>query len=457
MTTPAAGGGRRVAVIGGGISGLACAHALVVEHGAAVELFEASASVGGKLRTSPFAGLPAVDEGPDAFLARVPGATELARAVGLGDSLVAPQSGTAAVWWNGLHQIPTGLMLGMPTGVAALSRTRLLTWRGKARAALEPLLPTTSLSNDALGAFVRARFGNEVHERLVDPLIGSIYAADTDRFSLTAVSQVADLAASGRSVLVAGRRRRRAPVDGTPVFLAPAAGLESMATAVADAIDRAGGTVHRSMRVEALTASATGWHLGGVDAGPFDAVVVATPPAAASRLLDTAGAVESASSTATIDTADVVIITIAVDARDWPRRLAGLSGYLVPKPVQSLVTAVSFGSQKWARWAGGDSVILRISLGRDGLPVLHLDDTQLVEAAVTEVGAQLGLDLQPSAVRVSRWPGAFPQYRPHHAARVAEIRRHLPDGIAVAGAAFDGIGIPACVRSGLTAAARVGT
>jgi oxygen-dependent protoporphyrinogen oxidase len=444
-------------VIGGGISGLACAHALAVEHGAAVELFEASASVGGKMRTSPFAGLPAVDEGPDAFLARVPGASTLARAVGLGDSLVAPQSGTAAVWWNGLHQIPAGLMLGMPTGVAALSRTRLLTWRGKARAALEPLLPTTSLSGDSLGAFVRARFGDEVHERLVDPLVGSIYATDTDRFSLAAVSQVADLAASGRSVLVAGRRRRQAPVDRSPVFLAPATGLGSMATAVADAIVRAGGAVYRSAPVEALSASAKGWHLDGVDAGPFDAVVVATPPSAASRLLATSGAVDSASGTASIDTADVVIVTIAVDSRHWPPHLAGLSGYLVPKPVQALVTAVSFGSQKWAHWASGDSVILRISLGRDGLPVLHLDDARLVDAAVTEAGVHLGLDLQPTAVRVSRWPGAFPQYRPHHAARVAEIRRHLPAGIAVAGAAFDGIGIPACVRSGLAAAARVGT
>lgn len=457
MTSPPAGGGRRVAVIGGGISGLACAHALAVEHGAAVELFEASASVGGKMRTSPFAGLPAVDEGPDAFLARVPGATALARSVGLGDSLVAPQSGAAAVWWNELHPIPAGLMLGMPTGIAALSRTRLLSWRGKARAALEPFLPATSTADDSLGTFVRARFGDEVHERLVDPLIGSIYAADTDRFSLAAVTQVADLAASARSVLIAGRRRLRAPADGTPVFLAPAAGLESLATAIADAVGRAGGTVHCGTPVEALTASAHGWHLGGVDSGPFDSVVVATPPSAAARLLRTADAVESASGTAAIDTADVVIVTIAVDPRDWPSRLAGLSGYLVPKPVQSLVTAVSFGSQKWARWASGDSVILRISLGRDGLPVLHLDDARLVEAAVTEAGAHLGLDLQPRAVRVSRWPGAFPQYRPHHAARVADIRRHLPPGLALAGAAFDGIGIPACVRSGQAAAARVGT
>lgn len=456
MTSTAAGSGRRVAVIGGGISGLACAHALAVEHGVTVELFEARAAVGGKMRTSAFAGLPAVDEGPDAFLARVPGATSLARAVGLGDALVAPQSGAAAVWWNQLHPIPGGLLLGMPTGIAALSRTRLLTWGGKARAALEPLRPATSTAGDSLGAFVRARFGDEVHERLVDPLIGSIYAADTDRFSLAAVPQVAELASSARSVLLAGRRRAQPPAHGTPVFLAPTGGLESLALAVAAAVERAGGIVHRSARIDALAASPDGWHLAGAASDPFDAVVLATPPPSAAGLLRSAGAAESADGVAAIEAADVVIVTVAVDARDWPQRLVGLSGYLVPKPVQSLVTAVSFGSQKWAHWASADSVILRISLGRDGLPVLHLEDAQLVEAAVAETGVHLGLDLRPHAVRVTRWPGAFPQYRPHHADRVADVRRRLPPGIALTGAAFDGIGIPACIRGAQAVAARVG-
>ena len=196
----------RVAVVGGGIAGLAAAHTLALTEQVQVVVFEADDRVGGKLYTSPFAGHPAIDEGPDAFPARLPWGTGLARTVGLGDDLVSPQAGKAAVWWDRLHPIPDGLLLGMPTEVLALARSRLLGWGGKIRAALEPFLPRTTLEPDSLGAFVRARFGDQVHERLVDPLVGSIYAADTDHFSLAAVPQIHALAGKGSSVLLVGRK-----------------------------------------------------------------------------------------------------------------------------------------------------------------------------------------------------------------------------------------------------------
>jgi oxygen-dependent protoporphyrinogen oxidase len=124
-----------------------------------------------------------------------------------------------------------------------------------------------------------------------------------------------------------------------------------------------------------------------------------------------------------------------------------MSGYLVPKPVQHLVTAASFGSQKWAHWRPDDgSEILRMSLGRDGLGVDHLDDEAAVTAAVDDVGRHLGFDLQPSAVRVSRWRDAFPQYRPHHLELVGAVEHALPPALVVGGASYHGIGIPACVR-----------
>jgi oxygen-dependent protoporphyrinogen oxidase len=148
-------------------------------------------------------------------------------------------------------------------------------------------------------------------------------------------------------------------------------------------------------------------------------------------------------------------MTLAVPAQGWPERLRRLSGYLVPKPQQRLVTAVSFGSQKWAHWADPDRIILRVSLGRDGLPVLHLSDEELLADLVDELKVHLGIDLQPAEVRVSRWPNAFPQYRPHHGATVAAAEGLLPAGIALAGASYHGIGIPACIRSGQLAAAAV--
>jgi oxygen-dependent protoporphyrinogen oxidase len=151
------------------------------------------------------------------------------------------------------------------------------------------------------------------------------------------------------------------------------------------------------------------------------------------------------------------MVTIAIAGGDWPQHLVGMSGYLVPKPMQRLVTAASFGSQKWSHWQVDGHVVLRISLGRDGLPVLHLSDEQLLAAAVDEVGHHIGLSLQPVHARVSRWQGAFPQYRPHHGRRLAEAEALLPAGLALAGASYHGVGVPACIRSGQTAAARLTT
>ena len=445
----------RVTVVGGGISGLAAAHRLLTTAADAGEPIEVTVrereqTLGGKIRTTPFAGRSAVDEGADAFLARVPWAVGLAREVGLGEQMVSPATGSAAVWWQGLQPIPAGLLLGMPTDLMQLARTRLISWPGKLRAATEVLRPRTPIDRgpgaDSIGSYVRARFGDEVHERLVDPLVGSIYAADTDRFSLTAVAQIHDLAATHRSVLLAARRRPPAP-DG-PVFYAPPQGMGQLVEATAQAVRALGGIIRCADPVGSLTADGDGWR---VDDEPADAVVLASPAAASADLLRGVAS-DVAAGLAAVEYADVVMVTAAVPIADWPERLQGLSGYLVPKPAQRLVTAVSFGSQKWAHWRTPDTVVLRISLGRDGLPVLHLSDEQLVEAALRETGDHLGLTLDPTALRVTRWAGAFPQYRPGHADRVAALEQALPAGLALAGASHHGIGIPACVHSGQRAA-----
>ncbi|HQV57490.1 MAG TPA: protoporphyrinogen oxidase, partial [Ilumatobacteraceae bacterium] len=219
-----------VVVIGGGIAGLAAATSLTeLSNPPRVTVIEADDRFGGKLLSTPFAGLDAVDEGPDAFLARIPFATSLARAVGLGEQLTSPTGGGAFVYWNGLHDIPAGLTLGLPTGFASLARSRLLSASGKARAALEPLLPRTPLDADSIGDYVRTRFGTEVHERLVDPLVGSIYAADTDHFSLTAVPQLAAVANASRSVVMS--RRPKPPATSGPIFYAPQHGMTSLVDA----------------------------------------------------------------------------------------------------------------------------------------------------------------------------------------------------------------------------------
>ena len=361
-------------------------------------------------------------------------------------TLTSPAAGRAAVWWNGLHDIPEGLLLGLPTDVFALARSQLLSPRGKMRAAAEVLRPRSNSHVDSIGSYVRSRFGDEVQERLVDPLVGSIYAADTDDFSLAAIPQLAELAARSRSVLLA-RRRRPAPPSG-PVFYAPAAGIGALVEAVAAAVIAGGGDLRCDRTIAELAPDGEQWRIHGEQ---FDGVVLACPARAAASLL--VGIEPSIASTlAAIPTAGVALLTLAMPVESWPARLHGLSGYLVPKPQQRLVTAVSFGSQKWAHWASPDHVVLRVSLGRDGLPALHLSDDDLLAAARAELETHLGIDSDPTSVRVSRWPDAFPQYRPHHGAAISAAEQLLPRGISLAGASYHGIGIPACIRSARQAA-----
>lgn len=444
---------QRVVVVGGGIAGLTVAErlsALLPRDDVAIELIEADDRVGGKLKTSPFADRPAVDEGADAFLARVPAGVAFARRVGLGDALTSPTAARAAVWHRHLHAIPDGLLLGVPGHVFGLAGTGLLSARGKLRAAIEPLLPRTDPA-DSIGQLIRARFGHEVHERLVDALVGSIYATDTDHFSLAMVPQLAELARCHRSLLLGSRAAlRNRPAASGPLFHTPIDGMAALAIAARAAAEERGAAVHTGRAVTTVAPDGARWR---IDDEAADAVVLASPAAITAALV-LSPAPPLAATLGAMDHAGVVIITLAVG--DWPARLTGRSGYLVPKPGQRLVTAVSFGSQKWAHWAGPGE-ILRVSLGRDGLDVIGRTDDELVSATLDEVGAHVGLDLQPTAVRISRWPASFPQYRPGHQRWLADVDAATPAGLFLTGASYRGIGVPACIADAERTADRVVT
>lgn len=448
---------RRVLVIGGGIAALAAAVELVDDPSCTVEVRESADRLGGKICTSSFGGVDHVDEGADAYLTRVPQAAEFARRVGVTDEqLTSPTDAKASIWHNGLHDVPGGVLLGVPAAVRPFVASDLLTRRGKLRAAAEPFIPRTD-PHDSLGALIRARFGDEVHERLVDALVGSIYATDTDRSSLAAIPQLAELAAQHRSLLLGARTlRRRRPISsaGDPIFATPSTGMIAIVDAAADHIVGRGGKIHTGRPVGVVETDAGQWR---VDDEPFDAIVLATPADVAGQLLRGA-ADDAADELGRFDQADVIMVRLTVAGGDWPERLAGRSGYLVPKPDQRHVTAASFGSQKWAHWRPDDGrQILRVSLGRDGLTVMHLDDDAVRAATVDELSRHLCIDVQPVEFSLTRWHRAFPQYRPHHHERVARIEHDLPPGLALAGASYHGIGIPACIASGRRAASTVRT
>lgn len=454
----------RVAVVGGGITGLAAAHRLV-GWGHEVVVLERDDRLGGKIRTSPFAGLPAVDEGPDAVLARVPWAVDLLHEVGLGDDLVSPAVGKAYVWWGGrLHTIPDGLVLGVPAGLFGLARSRLLSWPGKLRAALEPVLPRRD-DGDSLGRLIRARFGDEVAERLVDPLVGGINAGDADRLSLASVPQIAAVAGRSRSLLRGLRAQPAAPRGpGHPVFMTPRSGLGALVAALGERIAAGGGTVRTETEALSLEPAASGgWRLRAAGPGgstfdaTFDGVVVATPAHVAAPLLASVSP-EAGRLTGAIEHASVVMVTLSFPAAAVPRALDA-SGHLVPKPVQRHVTAASWASTKWAHWRVPGQVLFRVSVGRFGDEhAVDWPDAAILGAVSADLHEQLGIDTEPTAARITRWPKSFPQYEPGHAGRVAAIEQALErdaPGVLVAGAAYRGVGIPACINQGQQAAAAV--
>lgn len=435
---------RTVVVVGAGVAGLSAAHELT-RLGCSVVVLEAGPQVGGKVRVSEVAGL-AVDEGADSMLRRVPWGTDLAAAAGL--DLVSPTPGGAAIWTRGaLRPLPTGTVMGVPADLAALARSGVLSGRGLNRVPLDLVLPGEPVEDDvSVGDLVARRLGREVVERLVDPLLGGVYAGRADRLSLQAtLPQLAATARSHRSLLLAARAARGVPAPG-PVFAGLAGGLGTLPVALARGLDVRLGTT-----VRGLARTPDGWRLEtGSVANPAvldaDSVVLAVPAAAAARLLAGHAPVQEL---AGVDYASVAIVTLVLDG---PSPGAG-SGYLVPAVEGRTTKAVTFTSRKWGR--PGPAVV-RASVGRYGEAVdLQRPDDELVEVVLAELAEAVGpLPLLVDS-RVTRWGGGLPQYAVGHLKLVARLRRALPAGLAVAGAAYDGVGVPACAHSGLLAARAV--
>lgn len=429
----------KVVVVGGGITGLVAAYE-AASRGASVVLHEAGPALGGKLVTSPFCGRP-VDEGPDAFLARVPHAVALCEELGLGAELVAPAAGRAYVWTRGaLRPLPEGLVLGVPTDLAAVARSGILSRRGLARAGLDLVLPRSRFGSDdpSVAEVVGRRFGPEAAERLVEPLLGGIHAGRADGLSLASVAPVlAGAAARSRSLLL-GLRGTPASLDG-PVFLAPRGGMARLAARLVERISELGVEVRVGAPVSTLPHA--------------DRVVLAVPAKAAAALVGPVSA-QAAAGLASIEHASVVLATLAYEGARLPEG----SGLLVPRVDGRLMTACSFGSQKWPHWAPSPDVsVLRVSAGRAGDDrAVRMSDTDVVAALRAELRDALGLVGEPVEVRVSRWVDGFPQYAPGHAARVASIKTALSKDapyVRIAGSPVDGVGIPACIASARAAAA----
>lgn len=453
----------RVVVVGAGISGLAAAHALATS-GADVEviLLEGSSRPGGKLVLGEVAGVT-VDLGAESLLNRRPEAVELARTVGLGDAVCHPATAHSAIWTRGALRPMPPTVMGIPADLAALRRSGIVSSVGVARARSRSALRRPGESADvSVADFVSHHLGHEVTDRLVEPLLGGVYAGQASRLSLRAAAPaIAALAERGGSLLAAARAAAaEAAVTSTaPVFAGLRGGIGRLPSAVA----ATPGIVLRTDAAVRELVRRDSWELlVGPTRGPevvlADAVVLATPATPTARLLHSV-CDDAARELRRIEYASMAVVTLAVPAASLPR-LTG-SGFLVPPVDGRAVKAVTYSSRKWAwlaREAGDDVAVLRASIGRHGEEqLLQSDDADLVAAAVRDLEDATRGSLRLLDSRVTRWGGALPQYYVGHLDRVARIRAAAAglSLLEVCGAAYDGIGVAACVADGQRAADRL--
>jgi oxygen-dependent protoporphyrinogen oxidase len=459
----------RFAVVGGGIAGLSAAWELAGAGEAEVTVYEPGHR-GGKLLTTMFLGR-AVDEGPDSLITRVPEGVALVQELGLGEDLLAPEAKRAMLFARGkLRPFPDGLILGAPARLLPLARSRTLSLGGMARASLDLVLPRSDFEGDvSVWDMIASRFGPEVAGRLVEPLLGSIHAGSTRKLSAAATApQILAAARANRSLLL-GLHAIASPQakagDGTgnappgPLFVAPGAGMQALVERLVGRLGGAGVTIVASA---ASALRRDGRSVVVEPAGErYDGVVLATPAPVAATLLEQLLEADVPAQLAAIRSASVAVVTLGFSegSLDVPR---DLSGVLVAPGGGALMTACSFGSNKWPHWAAPGQTVIRASVGKDGDERWSaLGDEDLVGRLCEELGTVLG---QPTPAplaggwRVSRWPGALPQYEVGHLERVAALKATLSREapmVALAGSSYGGVGVPACIGSGRRSAREI--
>lgn len=457
---------KRIAVVGAGVAGLTAARDLV-DAGHRVVVLESGPRVGGKLLRAEVAGV-LVDVGAEAMLARRPEGLALAASLGL--RVVHPAIQASRIWTRGaVRPLPRSLM-GVPTDLAELAASGVLSDAGLARVRAEPGLPVEPVPDDiSVGDLVARRLGEEVTDRLVEPLLGGVYAGRSREISArAAMPQLVALAERGSLLQGAAAL----PTQDGPVFGGLAGGMAALADALAAAVVAAGGEIRLGATVRGLRRTgADGTYV--LDVGPttsvehleVDGVVLAAPASPTARLLADLSPAASRE-LGGIDYASMAIVTLAFRATDLPDLSGAGSGFLVP-PVdgRSIKAAtLSFAKWGWVREAGRgaldgqDVLLMRASLGRHGEEAtLQRTDVDLVETALTDLATAIGITARPVDSHVQRWGGGLPQYALGHLDRVARIRTALSSlpGLAVCGAAYDGVGIPAVIASAHRAASAV--
>ena len=466
---------RRIVIVGGGIAGLAAAHRLLELRNAQaldleILLLEASHRLGGCIATERVGDF-LIEAGPDSFISEKPWALLLCERLGLGPRLVSTQAAYQKIYIvhkGKLVPLPEGFFLLAPTQLAPFVRTPLFSWRGKLRMLAEPLMPRGDANVDeSLGAFVRRRFGSEVLERVAQPLLGGIYAADPDKLSLIAtMPRFKEMEKSRRSIILAmwseQRRRARKRESGSgarwSLFVTLAGGMQEIVDAIAQRLPQG------SARLDtAVTNIFPGdgqqkcrIAIGTSEILEADGIILATPAFHTAQILASA-VPEAAKELSSIAYASSATISLAYRNQDFPR-VPDSFGFVVPAIESRKIIACTFSSLKYPGRAPEGHVLLRAFVGGSLQTDLLDDNDPTLERNVrAEIGSLLGVNAEPLLVRLQRHRNSMPQYHIGHQARIQRIESALDShaNLALAGSAYHGVGIADCVRSGEQAAEKL--
>lgn len=463
----------RIAVIGSGISGLAAAHRLIelrALHGiadVAIELFDAAARLGGCFGTERI-GDYVIETGADSFVTDKPWGVDLCRRLGLESRLIGIDSRyrRALIVKRGrTWPVPEGLSLMAPASINALWRTPLLSLTGRLRAAAEYLVPVRrEVGEESIAAFAVRRFGQEMYDRVIQPLVGGIYTGDPARLSLAATfPRFIEMEQRAGGLIRAMRSRQPVKAESADsgvrygLFAAPRDGMSELQDALRDRIASAA-VIHQARRVTGVRRTASpGFEIDTDDGSrhSFDAVIIALPAWRAAEVLD-GSAPHLANELKAIEFASSAIVVTGHRLADIAHPLDA-AGVVVPHREKRRILAVSFLSRKFPSRAPADRVILRTFVGGALQPELfNLDDERLSQLVYSELSDLLGVRGTPDFTRIVRYDRAMPQYTLGHLERVSRIEQlasGIP-GLQLAGNAYHGVGVPDCIHSGENAAER---
>jgi len=455
---------KRIAIVGGGISGLSAAFTLEKHRraGASLEyvLYESTPRLGGVLVTERVDGC-LVEAGPDSFLTEKPWASDLCREVGLGDELIGSNDAdrkTYILVKGRLALIPDGLMFMVPTKIMPTVLSPLFSVRTKLRMAGEWFHPPRkAYADETVAAFVQRHYGPEMVDRLADPLLSGVYGGQASQLSVRAVlPRFAEMEAShgslGRAMLAARKRMAQASKGPPkPLFTSLKDGMQQLVDAVVSRLPSS--ALRKNTSVQTVQPSREGWTLSADNSNDFDAIIIATPAPTAAELLRSTSA-DLASELGSIQYTSSVTVNLGYDHTVRAALPPGF-GFLVPRSEGKRMLAATFVHNKFPHRAPDDRALLRCFVGgARNEQILQTPDVELIRIIREELQQIIGLKADPLFTRVYRWKGAMAQYGVGHLERLKRIEtllQQLP-GLTLAGNGYRGIGVPDCVRSGNDAA-----